>query len=239
VVSTESKIETYLRYFSEKVNRLESYKFANEDRLLKKAIIVSILDALSRTTSNEGASNYQRFTGIVEKFSDWSYHDRLSATHLQYFLAKLRSPEFEKARIFIHKRISLNSNGVPTLDQDPRLSELQPIWPCSPDQNLIDKLSLRSFSHLNLFYQYRNSLVHELREPGHGMEFNNSDDEPFYHTLTTDDKEQTLELVYPLNFYFKIVRNVLQNLKGYLVSNKIDPYSCYEFGSSYVGILNK
>jgi len=81
------------------------------------------------------------------------------------------------------------------------------LWPVPADQRLVNQLSLSSFTHLNLLYQYRNSLVHELREPGHGMEFHqNHDDEPFYHGMTIVEADgfsgKTLELVYPLNFYF-------------------------------------
>ena len=52
----ESKIKLFLDHFKEKLDRLESYSFEQEDRLFKKNIIVSILDALARTTfRREGA----------------------------------------------------------------------------------------------------------------------------------------------------------------------------------------
>jgi len=235
----ESKIKLFLDHFKEKLDRLESYSFEQEDRLFKKNIIVSILDALARTTSNENSTNRDRFTGIVANFGDWPNHTRVSTSHLSYFLARLREPSFEPARRFVFERISSHSDGrLVDLVDDPELDEVAILWPVSAEQKLLGDLRLTSFTHLNLFYLYRNSLIHELREPGYGMEFSDSDTEPFYHGMTTDNDQQTLELVYPLNFYFRIVRNVLKNLHPYLATNRIDPYECYKFGSSWVGELN-
>lgn len=235
----ESKIKLFLGHFERKLDRLDDYVFEEQDRLFKKNIIVSIIDALARTTSIENSTNRQRFTGIVEKFGNWSNHTRVSTPHLSYFLIRLREPSFEAARKFVFDRISSHSDGrLVHLADDPELSEVAKLWPVSVDQRLLGELRLTSFTHLNLFYLYRNSLIHELREPGYGMEFSDSDTEPFYHGMTTDNDQQTLELVYPLNFYFRIVRNVLKNLHSYLATNQIDPYECYKFGSSWVGELN-
>lgn len=241
----DSKISTYLDHFKLKVSRLRDYQLDPEDKLLKKNILVSILDAVSRTTSNPTARNRERFVGLIRHFGDWPEHSRVSAPHLSFFLKFLRDPSFENIRIHVQSIIAKNSTGefVP-LSNDPELEEIRDLWPVPAEQKLVGKLSLSSFTHLNLFYEYRNSLVHELREPGYGMEFHNEHTDPFYHGMTTVDSddaegEETLELVYPLNFYFRIVDNVLENLDAYLHKNQIDPYTCYQFGSSWVGELNE
>ena len=82
-----------------------------------------------------------------------------------------------------------------------------------------------------------------MREPGYSMEFHENHDEPFYHGMTTigDDgssAERTLELVYPVNFYFRLTESVISNVERYLRKNTIDPYKCYRFGSSWVSELN-
>jgi len=240
-----SRIDTYLSHFRDKVERLREYEIAQEDLLFKKNILVSILDALSRTTSNPKASNRERFTGIVQHFGGWPEHTRVSASHVGFFLKRLRDPAFENARTHIQCIVKRNSTGeLIQLTKDPELAEIGKLWPVSAEQKLIGSLGLSSFTHLNLFYEYRNSLIHELREPGYGMEFHNEHEEPFYHGMTTvgaDDEEagETLELVYPLNFYFRIVDAVLENLDPYLRRNRIDPYACYRFGSSWVMELNE
>lgn len=238
-------IKVYVEHFRKKVQRLKGYALDPEDRLLKKNILVSILDALSRTTSNYADGNRERFNGIVANFGGWPNHTRVSAPHIGYFLRNLRAPAFEGVRSFINEVTRKNSHGgFVTLSCDPELDEVKKLWPIPPEQKLVNQLSLSSFTHLNLLYQYRNSLVHELREPGQGMEFHENHDEPFYHGMTTigddgSEGEQTLELVYPLNFYFSLTENVLTNVERYLRKNGINPYSCYRFGSSWVGELNQ
>lgn len=239
-----SAVYTYITHFKTTVSRLETYELNPSDRVLKKNILVSVLDAISRTTSNYGDGNKERFTGIIAQFADWSDHSRISAPHIGYFLNHLRSPAFTPARAFIAQIIQQNSNGqFVLLSKDPELDEIRKLWPVPIEQKLVGQLSLSSFSHLNLLYQHRNSLVHELREPGRGMEFHENHEEPFYHGLTTVGasgrvETETLELVYPLKFYFKLTNNVLTNVENYLLSNNIDPYNSYRFGSSWIAELN-
>src|SRR5258708_6212246 len=236
-----STIDLYIGYFKKKVQRLKNYALDSEDRFLKKNILVSILDALSITTSNYADSNRERFTGIVAKFSGWPHHARISAPHVSYFLRNLRSPAYESARVFIAEVIRRNSSGqLVKLSSDPEFEDVRKLWPVPSDQRLVNQLSLSSFTHLNLLYQYRNSLVHELREPGRGMEFHEDHNEPFYHGMAmAETGEETLECVYPLNFYFELTESVIKNLELYLRKNAIDPYRCYRFGSSWVGELNQ
>jgi len=82
-------------------------------------------------------------------------------------------------------------------------------------------------------------LVHELREPGYGMEFT-SDTEPFYHTMSHLDPEvRSWELVYPLGFYERICIVALKKLRTYYLKERIDPYSLHSFGSYWIDELNK
>lgn len=240
----DSAIGIYIEHFRKKVKRLRDYELDVEDRILKKNILVSVLDALSRTTSNYSDGNRERFTGIVAHFGDWPNHSRVSAPHISYLLSNLRAPAYEAAREFIAQTIRKNSDSsLVSLSSDPELDEVKKLWPVPPEQKLVGQLSLSSFTHLSLLYQYRNSLVHELRESGRGMEFNDNDDEPFYHGMTSVESDgsvggQSLELVYPLNFYFRLTESVIANVERYLRKNRIDPYSCYRFGSSWIGELN-
>lgn len=241
----DDSVGIYINHFRKKIKRLKEYDFDLEDLLLKKNILVSILDAVSRTTSNYADRNRERFTEIVANFGDWPDHSRISAPHVGYFLRGLRSPAYEAARKFISDVVRQNSNGglVP-LSSDPQFDEVRKLWPVPAEQRLSNQLSLSSFTHLNLLYHYRNSLVHELREPGRGMEFHNDHDAPFYHGVTTLESdgsagEQTLELVYPLKFYFDLTERVLDNVERYLRNNAIDPYRCYQFGSSWISELNQ
>lgn len=238
-------IDIYIAHFKELVGRLRDYELNDDDRILKKNILVSIIDAISRTTSNYNDGNRVRFTSIIESFGGWEDCTRVSAPHVGYLLKNLNSPSYEKAREFITQTISKNSDGsFIELSDDPELDDLKKYWPVSVEQKLFNQLSLCSFTHLNLFYSYRNSLVHELREPGNGMEFHNKHKQPFYHGSTSfegnDMKgEKSLELVYPLNFYFTLTDSIIYNVDKYLRKNQINPYKSYSFGSSWVGELNR
>jgi hypothetical protein len=240
----EQSINIYADHFTDRVERLKEYEFDAADRVLKKNILVSVLDALSRTASNPQAGNRQRFTELIANFADWANHTRASAPHIHYLLGQLRDPSFEKARSFVSQIVANNSSGelIP-LSRDPELHEIAEVWPIPAEQKVLGNMSLKSFTHLNLLYEHRNSLVHELREPGYGIEFSDDDTEPYYHGSTHLGSEnvvegRTLELVYPLNFYFRLFENVMSNLKPYLMRNRIDPYDCYRFGSSWIGDLN-
>ena len=241
----DSTIGVYIKHFRSMVKRLREYDFDPKDRILKKNILVSILDAVSKTTSNYADNNRERFTGIVAHFGDWPNHTRVSAPHISYLLRRLQSPAYEKAREFITQTILKNSDGrLITLSNDPELDDVNTIWPVSAEQRIVGQFSLSSFTHLNLLYFYRNSLVHELRELGHGMEFNAESDEPFYHGMTPVEADgsigdRSLELVYPLGFYFRLTETAIDNVETYLRQNRIDPYGSYRFGSSWVGEPNR
>ena len=80
----EDKISIFVEHFKTKIKRLKDYDLGAEDRLLKKNILVSILDAISRATSNSTDGNRDRFTGVVAHFGDWPDHSRVSAPHISW-----------------------------------------------------------------------------------------------------------------------------------------------------------
>ena len=76
------------------------------------------------------------------------------------------------------------------------------------------------------------------------MEFTDDGEAPYYHGMTTVDNEHNpndhrLELVYPLGFYTRIASRVLGNLVTHFKKQSIDPYSMYNFGSSWLSLLSK
>ncbi len=242
--SCESYIKTYIEHFKGIVERLKGYEFDSQDRVLKKNILVSVLDAISRTTSNNADGNRERFTGIIANFGNWPDHTRISAVHVSYLLSNLRTPAYQKIREFIRETIqNYPHNGKNILlAWDPELDRVKTLWPVPLEQKVVASLSLSSCTHLSLLYQYRNNLVHELRESGYGMEAGRGEDEPYYHEMTTIETDgsetESHELVYPLAFYFNLTERVIHNVEQYLRQNQINPYSCYSFGSSFLGSLN-
>jgi len=68
MADTREKTQSYISHFRDTVQRLRDYEFHEEDRVLKKNILVSIIDALSRVTSNPNTGNRDRFTSISQHF---------------------------------------------------------------------------------------------------------------------------------------------------------------------------
>ncbi len=233
----EKEVDRFLGYFRDKHSQIKSLTLEASDRLFKKALYMSLLDALSKTISYPKQGNRDRFVSLIEYFTDWTYKDRVSLTHLVKLLKRIHAPEFSDLREFAYKRLdSWPYDEIIGLDDDPEFSEVRKLWPNHIPKPL-EGIQLEFITHKNLFYKYRNTLVHEMREPGQGMEFTDGN-EPFYHGMTHSDNSETWELVYPLGFYVRIVESVLDSLKQYYMKDRINPYECYEFGSYWIGELN-
>lgn len=127
------------------------------------------------------------------------------------------------------------------MDRDPGYREVQKLWPRDKEHiKPIENVQLDSLRHVHLFYTYRNSLIHELRTPGYGIEFD-KDKEPFYHSMTDKDENEitSWELVYPLAFFESICETALKNLETYYTSDRIDPYHFFTFGTYWIEELNR
>jgi hypothetical protein len=85
---------------------------------------------------------------------------------------------------------------------------------------------VESCRYPELFYTFRNNLIHEFREPGYGMEMSN-DKKPFYLSMM----DSPWQLVFPVNFFATICRQAVERLRDHLLKHKINPYTRFEFGS--------
>jgi hypothetical protein len=92
---------------------------------------------------------------------------------------------------------------------------------------------LKNARHADLLYLYRNNLIYEFRQSGQGIEFSNDNNSPYYHEMIELDNNKTWELVYPANFLFNLSKIALNSIKEFLSSNRLDPYSFFQFGSPW------
>jgi hypothetical protein len=148
-------------------------------------------------------------------------------------------PEFSQLREYAFKLFDEWGEGkIITLDKDPDFKDVKNLRPKDIPKPLAD-IQIEFLQHSSLFYRYRNSLVHELREPCYGMEFK-VDNEPFYHSMSHIETDtETWELVYPLGFYNHICETAISNLEQYYLKERIDPYNCYTSGTYWIEELNK
>ncbi len=235
-------IDRYCRHFSKQINMVNAVSGESAD-LFKKILFCSVLDALSRSIYPQKAPR-DRFTSLVKRFGRWSHHDRVSLPHLARLLQLIPDPSFEKLRKISLERLAswLPLWNDVKLDQDPKYDEFSKYWPKSDENRMpIQKICLASLTHIQLLYSHRNSLVHELRTPGNGIEMGT--DEPFYHDMSTfshagEPPLETIELVYPVKFFEHLCNTVLDELKQYLGENHLNPFNSYRFGSYWIEELN-
>ncbi|MCP4049170.1 MAG: hypothetical protein GY730_00470, partial [bacterium] len=94
-----------------------------------------------------------------------------------------------------------------------------------------DKKELMNFTHSNLLYKYRCTLIHEMKKPGHSWDIG---DYPSYFTNShIRTEEDTRELVYPVVFFAILCDTGIKNSKEYFIKNKKSPYDSFDFGNSW------
>ena len=235
----EESIMQFASFFEERIKDIATINVGKSNNLFQKTLYAALLDALSKTVTSPMKGNRERIISLIRHFSQWEECNNVSLPHLIRLLEKNPDPEFSQIRAYVFSLYDKWTYGaVFEIKEDPKFEEIRKLWPANTVK-AFGNIRLEAIQHVNLFYEYRNSLVHELRELGYGMEFKESD-EPFYHSMQNLDSNQySWEMVYPIGFYEKLCRNTLSSLKEYYLKERIDPYSAYQFGSYWIRSLNQ
>jgi len=236
----KKQIEKFIFYFQFNFQIIKDTKFKANDELFKKILYIDIIDALSKTIYPR-KGNRKRFVSFLENYSDWKHCNRISLPHLVRLLEFSPEPEYSKIREFAFSSIGQWAPGeIISLEKDPEFKGVKKYWPKGQvNDEPIKDVKLESLEHVHLLYTYRNSLIHELRNPGYGVEELSLEKEPSYHSMTMEDDKDTWQLVYPLGFFEIICVTCLKSLKKYLIINNIDPYNSFDFGSYWKEELNQ
>ncbi len=232
-------IERFVGFFKRQLEVIDSAQFAEKGNLYKKALLVNVIDALSKTVYPR-KGNRDRFVSFIRHFGEWRDCERISLPHLVRLLEKVPDTDFSELRKFALSRFAEWPDGeVIYLDKDPDYSEVYKLWPKDKEYTKpLENVQLDSLRHVHLLYSYRNSLIHEMRKPGYGMEFPN-DDAPFYGSMLHDENKNTWELAYPLKFFQAVCELTLASLRSYYSENGINPYDYYAFGTYWIEDLNR
>jgi len=218
------EINRYCSYFEEQLEKVSRV----EEHLYKKILLVTMLDTWARARYPNVQSNTERFTSLIRECANWPDSNRISLPQLS-FLLQTSPATGSKLKREVDKRLdSWQDDRIYRLPEvDPWANELKS-FATTDEQKLLDNCR-----HADLLYTYRNYLVHEFREPGHGIEKSGDDTTPYY--LYSEDRDlqgrDTWELIYPIGFFISIARCSLESLKRYLLDNDYNPYSFYKFGS--------
>ena len=190
----------------------------------RKLLYCSALDPLASAVSGRRGTHRQRLTHLLTNHSGWDDASRVSLFQLSCHLRDQRRTRFRLYRE-VTRRLSLNPpRRRQRLGTSPHVTELQPF--ASPEDGSIINL----YNYGNLFYTYRNNLVHEYREPGYGTDWSRAEDEPFYTNLSAFG---TRELVFPLSFIAKLYDRTLINVEAHLLRTKTNPHTRFQYGSHW------
>ena len=78
--------------------------------------------------------------------------------------------------------------------------------------------------HYSILYRYRNFLVHELRQPGEGMEFMGRG-KPCYHGYIK--KPGRWHILYPIEHFWYLVQTSINRMNEYFKEKQINPYDYF------------
>ena len=237
-------IEIYYGYFMRKIEEINTLQSPGH-KLFKRVLYVSVLDTLSRAAYPNDKNNRNRFTSFVVNYCDWSNGNKISLLHLVQALKLSTDSSLNDARRYAVERFSKTDfrfGAIPDISVDPNIEEILTVWPKDIDVIITSVIKLEYLKHFNLVYAFRNSLVHEFRFPGHGMDISDNT-EAFYHYILAPEGDDfvtdSIELVYPFGFCRRICISGLNNLKNHLIGKSINPYDLYDFGTYWIKGLNE
>lgn len=226
-MQNKDSIETFCNYFQDRIDEIE----ALNNPLYQKILIVILLDTSSRVwTKGLENKNKLRFLKMVGECIRWQDSDKISIPMTFYRLENVDFKVNDALKsIFSDLLHKFQEGRILRLDIDPLYFEIEHLA-----ENCQEKKILNNSRHAELFYTYRNNLIHEFRKPGHGMEFSDDNESPYYHSMTDlVNNHDIWELVYPTAFFISIAKIALDSIKAFLTFNDLDPYSFFKFGSPW------
>ena len=218
-MTVRADIDEYIDFFRNKtaeIGRLEVLP------IYRKILYLVQIDTLSRAAFPHVKGHKTRVMKFLDECSNWSAIDRVSAIQLMFSLeakGKSSSPLFK----LINDRINECGTRIDA-SEDLTLDEIQSLE-CSDDLKIVDEVR-----YDELFYRYRNTLIHEFREPGEHAIPSVDDLSPFSKAVEASTGEKTWELVFPVKFLERLCERSIDGLEKYLIENNQDPYESYERG---------
>lgn len=195
----------------------------------RKVLYVTAIDTLAGLRYHKSAypqlsgQNRERFTRFVKEHGSWHEGELVSLPFLQDKLDRLKIVQRPLGQHIAAKLHAYSTDDGGTLlvtDLDEPFVSLLTL--ASTDK---EEEAIRGCQHGTLLYRYRNSLVHESREPGYGMDFFADSPAPCYHGYIGDPKWY---LVYPPSLFESLLQRALASFRTFLSANSIDPYTIVE-----------
>jgi hypothetical protein len=253
----EEKVDRFKVYYMELISTAECEQNLTHQNVPSKILCCSIFDAISKSVFPEITSNRERYISLVRRCDSWPESKKVSLLHLVRLfeitknippntnqLVELAQQKFN--RIFPISN-NLSRNHVP-ISSDINLEDILTLWPKQNSTHIkIGGVKPHQLMHENLLWLYRNSVVHEYRNPGQGFELGQYVPEyAFYQKLSTinslTDKgfnfTNRWELVYPVNFFINLCKEALNVAALNHLENQTCPFQGYSEGTYWLPNFN-
>jgi hypothetical protein len=224
-MAVRDDIDQYMAYFM-----AQNQEIAVVARpAFKKVLYLVEIDTLSCAAFPTVSGNRKRVVQFIDTCSNWNDKDRVSAVQLKF---ALQENGILSGQLYDSINQRINSWGYGQIirpNDDLTLGEAQQLSAPSEFQYVNDA------RYAELLYTYRNHLLHEFREPGHGMDLG-TDLPPTPYYLGMDQLstgQSSWELVFPVQFLHALCEGCIHGLEAYLSANNLNPYDAYEFGTMW------
>jgi hypothetical protein len=224
-MTVRGDIDQYIAHFKAQSQQIATVAHP----AFKKVLYLVEIDTLSRAAFSRVSGNRQRVVQFIDMCSNWDDKDKVSAVQLKFALegngivsGQLYDSIKERINSWAYGRI-IRPNDDLTLGEAQRLS--------TPSESKY----VNDARYAELLYTYRNHLLHEFREPGHGMDLG-TDLPPTPYYLGIDrliNGQSSWELVFPVQFLRDLCEGCINGLEAQLSANNQNPYDAYEFGTMW------
>jgi hypothetical protein len=213
-------IEQFIDYFRSQADLIETVNVP----VYRKTLYATALDPLARSAFGN-IGHRKRIIRLIDQLTSWKAKDSIS---LPQAALNLRNEKRGRYRLYRKIKRQLDSwppGHILRIDDSPSLVSYK-AFSTTLEYKLIERCR-----YAELFYTYRNNLIHEFREPGYGIEMSSDGNSPYYTSMINEP----WQLVFPVGFFNVLFLDALDGLEKYLKRNKIDPYNNFEFGSLWRG----
>ena len=259
--TNDEKVDRFIHFNQSMINAAVTDGNLRDQGIHAKVLLCAIIDSLAKSRFSNINQNGRRFMQTVEECGEWSDNDRISLLHLKRALEVTSSipTEFSNLENYATSRMQEKfqvTNRLlsvhKTISEDPSPTEIDAIWPvdASGSRIRLGDISFEKLQHKNLLWLYRNSLMHEYRIPGQGVESGTLRErtEAFYQEVSQVEEISSRnglvftnrwELVYPTMFFHRLSENILRNVSAHHRRENTSPFEAYSEGSYWIPKFNE
>jgi hypothetical protein len=231
------EVARYCSFFESKLSAVR----ALEEELFQRPLLLSMLESIGKCryspilTGDVKLRNGLRFKKLVNEHGNWPEVGKHSLPQILYRLEE-QGVVTGDLYAWVSSVVAGWRTGEPQfLSADGETTTLMAVVTSGKEKAAVD-----SARHDSLLWIYRNSVVHEFREPGYPWPFPETHTPHYIHMTDVAGAQlgrrpETWELSYPVFWLEGLVRSVLAGLASHCNAHGLNPYDAYQFGSLWSG----